>query len=298
MAGGKVATRARGARGEWDLPAEVAIPRLLEEHGGRMYSLGLRLCRDAHRAEDLVQETFLRAWRGWDRFEGRSSPATWLYSIASRVCRRFHRRRAGEPAGMASLEELLPFGEPGMPDLPGSEGGDPAGRAALDEARARVEEAVADLPPAFRLPLVLKDLQGLSVADTARVLGLREATVKTRLHRARLRLRQAVVEGLPRRDGPALAYSRRVCLDLLAAKQEALDRGVPFPLGNEVVCERCRSVFASMDLAAEACAALAAGGPLPEGLRRRILGAGAGAAATGSSSPARSPRGARPAGRS
>ncbi len=254
MAAKRVGAAEPGPRGEWDLPAEVAIPRLMEEHGGRMHALGLRLCRDAHRAEDLVQETFLRAWRGWSRFEGRSSPATWLYSIASRVCRRFHRRRAGEPAGMASLEDLLPFGEAGIPDLPGGGEDDPAGRAALDEARIRVEEAIVELPPSFRLPLVLKDLQGLSIAETARVLGLREATVKTRLHRARLKLRKAVVEGLPRRDGPPAAYSRRVCLDLLAAKQEALDRGEPFPLGDEVVCERCRSVFATMDLAMKACA--------------------------------------------
>ena len=243
------------------MPREAAIPLLLEEHGGKMYGLGLRLCRDPHRAEDLVQETFLQAFRHWRKFEGRSSPATWLYSIAARVCHRFRRRRRGEPARMASLEALLPFEEPGVPEVPAE---------AQEEARARVEEAIVDLPPGFRLPLVLRDIHGFSVADTARILGLREATVKTRVHRARLRLRQAVVEGLPRRAAPPAAYSRQVCLDLLRAKQESLDRGVAFPLGSEVVCERCRGVFASMDLAAEVCAAMAAGG-IPEPLRRRIL---------------------------
>lgn len=255
------------------MAADEALPLLVEEHGGRMYGLGLRLCRDRHRAEDLVQETFLRAWKGWGRFRGESSPATWLYSIAARVCRRFHRRRSGEPARMASLAELLPFGEGGMPDLP-APGGDPAARAQIREARERVEEAVASLPPEFRLPLVLKDIQGLSVEETGRVLGIRPATVKTRLHRARLRVRKAVVEGLPSREGPPPAYGRRVCLDLLAAKQEALDRGEAFPLSEEVICERCRSVFASMDLAADLCASLAEGG-LPGELRRRILAAAA-----------------------
>ncbi len=248
-------------------PREVAIPRLLERHGGDLYGLGLRLCRDPHRAEDLVQETFLQAYRHWAKFEGRSSPSTWLYAIASRVCHRFRRRRAGEPARMASLEELLPFGEPTMPD--------PGDGAPTAELRERVEEAVAALPPSFRMPLVLKDVHGFSVAETAAILGLRPATVKTRVHRARLLLRKSAASALPRRPGAAPAYSRRVCLDLLRAKQEALDRGVAFPVGNEVVCERCRAVFASLDLAVDACRELARG-ELPAALRARILEATAG----------------------
>jgi RNA polymerase sigma-70 factor (ECF subfamily) len=170
---------------------------------------------------------------------------------------------------MASLEELLPFGEPTMP-APG-----PGDAAPSAELRRRVEEAVAELPPAFRMPLVLKDIHGFSVAETAAILGLRGATVRTRVHRARLLLRRAAASALPRRPGAAPAYSRRVCLDLLRAKQEALDRGVPFPLGNEVVCERCNAVFASLDLAVDACRELSRG-DLPAALRGRILAATAG----------------------
>lgn len=99
-------------------PAQTAIPRLFEAHGGRIYTLGLRMCGDPDRAEDLVQETFLKAFGGWDQFEGRSNPATWLYSIASRACQRMQRRRAGEPRRMLSLTELLPSGEPRVPDIP------------------------------------------------------------------------------------------------------------------------------------------------------------------------------------
>lgn len=231
-----------------------------------MFGLGLRLCRDRQRAEDLVQETFLQAFRHWGKFEGRSSPGTWLYSIAARVCRRFHRRRAGEPVRMASLDDLLPFGEAGVPALPG----EPGAGASMEEARERVGEAIAGLPPEFRMPLVLKDIQGFSIEEVARVLGLREATVKTRIHRARLRIRKVLVEGGRVREGPPPAYPLRVCLDLLRAKQEAIDRGVPFPVGNEVVCERCRSVFASLDLGADVCASLATG-EMPDRLRKAIL---------------------------
>ena len=69
----------------WRGSADEEIPRLVEEHGGKMFGLAKRMCRTVEQAEDLVQETFLQAYRKWDQFEGRSSPATWLYTIASRV---------------------------------------------------------------------------------------------------------------------------------------------------------------------------------------------------------------------
>ena len=87
-------------------PREQAVPALLEEHGPRIHALARRLCGDAGQAEDLVQEVFLQAWRDWQRFEGRSSPATWLWRIAARRCQRMQRRRAGEPARIQTLDEL------------------------------------------------------------------------------------------------------------------------------------------------------------------------------------------------
>ena len=103
----------------------------------------------------------------------------------------------------------------------------------------------------------------------ASVLGLKEATVKTRVHRGRLRLRQAIDAGLPRREMPPPAYSQRVCLDLLQAKQEAIDRGVPFPVADEVVCERCQALFATLDLTHDVCRELVA--DLPSHLREAVL---------------------------
>ncbi len=77
-------------------PAEKAIPSLREEYAGLIYNLGLRLCHSPESAQDLVQETFLRAFHNWHQFEGRSSPATWLFTIAMRthklVCRRLKGR--------------------------------------------------------------------------------------------------------------------------------------------------------------------------------------------------------------
>jgi RNA polymerase sigma-70 factor (ECF subfamily) len=120
------------------------------------------------------------------------------------------------------------------------------------------------------MPLVLKEIAGLPLAAIAAVLGLKEATVKTRLHRARLRLRQALEEALPAADGPPPAFAKKVCLDLLRSKQEALDRGVPYALPAGLVCERCSALFATLDLAQGACAELA-GGTLPPDVERRLL---------------------------
>jgi RNA polymerase sigma-70 factor (ECF subfamily) len=247
---------------DWNVDRHQAIPRLLEEHGSRLFNLGLRLCGSREAAEDLVQETFLRAFRKWDQFEHRSSPVTWLYTIASRLCRRLHRKRAGEPERIGSLQELLPFGDAKLAVMP-SETGDGLTEQIRREGREKVEEAIASLPLTFRQPLVLKEIAGLSVRQTAEILGLKPATVKTRLHRARLRLRQMLEQALPRRELPPPAYSRQVCLDLLRAKQEALDHGVDMP--QSVVCERCQAVFASLDLAQDICHELG-DGRLPEQL--------------------------------
>ncbi len=244
-------------------PREIAIPALVERHGGKLYGLGMRLCGGPQDAEDLVQETFLRAYRNWDQFEGRSDPGTWLFTIASRVCQRLHRRRAGEPRKMESFEQLMPIGDR---ELAVVEGG--AEMMIRKEGVEQVERAITQLPIHFRMPLVLKDIAGLSIASVAEILGIKQATVKTRVHRARLKLRQSIEGLLPRRELPPPAYSRQVCLDLLRAKQEAIDRGVGMP--NEVVCDRCAAVFATMDLTHEYCEELGRG-ELPDELRRVLL---------------------------
>ena len=257
------------ARVRPDEPAPTAIPKLLAEHGGRIYALGVRLCGGEEEARDLVQETFLAAFRKWDQFEGRAEPSTWLYTIATRICRRRRRRRSGEPARIASLEELLPASD-SIPDLASLQEGQ-LDTLLRQEAGEVVEAAVARLPLAFRMPLVLKDIAEFSVADVARILGLKEATVKTRVHRARLFLRRELLEVLPRRPAGPREHSRSLCLDLLRGKQEALDRGVEFPLAPEELCSRCQAVFATLDLAREVCEPLGRG-ELPPDLAAELLG--------------------------
>ena len=97
--------------------ATVDWPHLVQEEGGRLMGLALRVCGNRADAEDLVQETFLQAYRNLESFEGRSEFSTWLYTIASRICFRKRRRRAGQPDRVESLETLLPSTEHTIPDL-------------------------------------------------------------------------------------------------------------------------------------------------------------------------------------
>jgi len=236
-------------------PAEAAIPRLMDDYADKIYGLGLRICDDPEKAQDLVQETFVRALKGWDGFDGRSKPSTWLYTIASRTCRRMERKRSGEPRHMRSLEQLLPSGDTLVVDVP-ADGDTPLEWTERQDVVRAVRTAIDGLPIHFRLPLVLKEMEDLSVEEVAGVLGLKPATVKTRLHRARLLIRRELEKPLPLRHAAKTHASERECLDLLWAKQEALDRGVELPIPGDQICQRCRSIFATLDLAEDVCQAL------------------------------------------
>ena len=240
----------------------MAVGRLFEEHGARLYRLGVRFCGNADEAHDLVQDVFLQAFRSWKQFDGRSSPSTWLYTIAARRCQRRHRRRAGEPASMASLSDLAPSPQDRIVHL--ASDSSPLDDAMREQLQDRVASAVADLPARIRLPLVLAEIAEVPLKDIARVLGLKLGTVKSRVHRARLAVRERLAAGLPSRPAPTTNHDHRFCADLLQAKQEALDRGVPLLVSDGDLCERCRSLFATLDLSRDVCRLLASGELPPE----------------------------------
>lgn len=248
---------------------ERAVTALLDRHGDHIYGLGLRLCGNREDAQDLVQDTFLLAYRKWHQFRGDSEPGTWLYRIAARVCGRHRRLRAGAPARLDSLDELLPSQERGVVDF-GAEATPPDELLARSEVRDRVEDALAALPPKFRMPLALKELMELSVEEVAAILNLKPATVKTRLHRARLYLAKQLRRALPQRPAPHPDHSKQMCLDLLAIKQDSMDRGVAFPVPQQELCTRCRSLFSTLDLARDLCLRLQ-GGEMPGEVRDLLL---------------------------
>jgi RNA polymerase sigma-70 factor (ECF subfamily) len=232
-----------------------------------------RSCGDAGAigAEDVVQETFVRAFRARHQVESAAGARAWLYTIARHVCQRLHRPRAGQPdhfEPLESLDRLLPRPTPEIPDLATSDSS-PLDHTRLAEARELVERALERLPEPFRRVLILADVAELTASEVAAVLGLKEATVKTRLHRGRLKLREVLARGLPSRLADPPTHARRICLDLLRAKLDAMDRHVPFPFSDQALCERCQSVLASLDLAGAACISFSQE-PLSPRLRERL----------------------------
>ena len=244
-------------------PTETAIPRLLALYGPRLYGFGRRLCGSATEAEDLVQETFLAAARGWPGFEGRSSVRTWLFRIAAHACQRMHRRRAGEPLRLESLEgEYLARGP--LRELRAESLQDRLSRAELAQAALG---AIGRLPAMYQLPLVFLDVFSLSVAEAAEALGLTGGTVKVRAHRARLMVQQALArQARGAKLPPSKLPGRHVRRTLLAA---VADADKPAAGSGPPACERCLRLLGSLDQAAKICGKLAAG-RLPARVRARI----------------------------
>lgn len=254
------------------MDAHEAIPRLVELHGPRLHSLASRLCGNAQDAEDMVQEVFLQAYRKWHTFRGDANPGTWLYAIAAHACKARSRRRGGADRRMPALSQIMPFGDTSIVETGGQRG--PVAASIARESARVVQEAIVTLPEHYRVPLVLKEMLEMPIDDVAGALRLKPETVKTRVHRARLMLRKAILERarVPKADAPAPTYEKRVCLDLLRAKLDAMDTGRGFPIGQDVVCDRCRAVFAELDLAQNACAQLAEG-RMPARVRAAVLAA-------------------------
>ncbi len=162
--------------------------RLVDAYSGPIYRLGLRMLGNPQDAEDVLQNTFLNALTHLSGFEGRSSLATWLYRIAVNEALMAIRRSKPE----VNLEDtsdsetepvLLPTQLMDWSALPEEELLSAEGRRILDRA-------IQELPEALRTVFVLRDIEDLSIRDTAEILGLTETNVKTRLLRARLKLRE------------------------------------------------------------------------------------------------------------
>ncbi len=161
-----------------------AFEELVRRHADHLYAVILRFTGESAEAEEVVQEAFLRAWRGIDRFERRSQFFTWLYRIGLNEAKRILDRRAGADVVMSTE------------DRPVDQVADDAPQVDLQaedaELRALLEQAIRRLPDKYRAAVVLRDVEGLSTAEAAEVLGLREAAFKSRLHRGRMALRAAV----------------------------------------------------------------------------------------------------------
>lgn len=164
--------------------------RLYREHVERIFRFAHRLCGEENDAKDLVQETFLNAYRGLKDFRGDASITTWLYTIAAHACVRMRRRRKGEPERELSLEEFVPTSEGEFQLQLPAKGLSPQQTMENKELRRALSTAIQKLPRKYRLVLVLRDMEGLSAKAVGSIMRLNERAVKSRLHRARLFVRK------------------------------------------------------------------------------------------------------------
>ncbi|MGO9832190.1 MAG: sigma-70 family RNA polymerase sigma factor [Myxococcaceae bacterium] len=172
-----------------------ALDEVLAKHEKQVFRFGLRMCGSEEDARDVLQETLVAAFRGLPEFRGDADLSTWLYQIARSFCIKARRLRSGEPAEKVSLDQ------PEAQAVP-SDGLVPEARAHAREMGDVLQAAILSLPEGHREVIVLKDVEGLTAEDVARVLHEDVAAVKSRLHRARAGLRQAVATLLGPDDWP------------------------------------------------------------------------------------------------
>src|SRR5690349_2898523 len=163
---------------------------LVKRYASKIYGLAMRLTRNPWDAKDLVQETFLLVYTKLDGFRGESAFGTWLYKVALNSI--YMKLRQRKHAAEDSIDDHLPkFDERGM--MLGSVRQfreDPESEAISQQSTIAVREAISTLPVEYRVVLVARDIDDLSGEETAEALGLTVAAVKSRLHRARLFIRQ------------------------------------------------------------------------------------------------------------
>ncbi|RUL88296.1 sigma-70 family RNA polymerase sigma factor [Tautonia sociabilis] len=162
-----------------------AFGELVKRHQDRLYPTLLRLTGSAEDAQDLLQESFLRAYKKLGRFRGGSSFYTWLYRLAVNLALSHRRRRKG-PVRLSELrgEGAAPLEPPADPTR-----SDPTLPAEQAEREAIIQAALDALAPDHRAVVVLKEFDGLRYEEIAATLGVPVGTVRSRLHRARRELR-------------------------------------------------------------------------------------------------------------
>lgn len=174
-----------------------AFEELVKRYEDKVYRLAFRFVRNETEAKEIVQDTFLSLWRKIDSFKGDAQFSSWLYRVTANAA--LMRLRSQRRHAEVSTEEL----EPGFMDRQGSAfaqgppGGEnwskrPDDELQSDELRRHIQQAVDSLPEIYRTVFLVRDVEGLSTEETAEVLGLSVPTVKTRLHRARMALREQI----------------------------------------------------------------------------------------------------------
>lgn len=181
--------------------SETAFEEFVSKYEDLIYGFGMKVCGNVEDAKDIMQETFLKAFKSMKTLKSAEALKTWLYRIATNAC--FIKRRRGkfEPDRVLSLNELRPSQE----ELSHSALSDiqvrPDDAVLKQELSNTIRKCILSIPPKYSIVLILRDMEGLSAEETGRVLNLTIPTVKIRLHRARLAFKKVLEKQLRRKKG-------------------------------------------------------------------------------------------------
>ena len=172
----------RASRGD-----AAAFNHLMAQHERRMYAVALRMCGNREDAQDCLQEAMLRVYRAIGGFKGQSSFSTWVYRITMNTC--LDELRCKKNRQNTSLDNLLDLGW-----SPADESNAPEKQAMRSELRRNLNRAIQELPEEMRSAVVLRDIQGFSYDEIARMLEINVGTIKSRISRGREKLREKLKE--------------------------------------------------------------------------------------------------------
>ena len=181
-----------------------AFGELVRRYEGKIFRLALHVTQNREDAEDVLQETFLKAYEHLDQFKGDSKFYTWIVRIAVNQALMKLRRRKTDKS--VSLDEAIDTGEDTITREVAAWDEDPEQRFSREELGEILDTAVESLEPAYRSVFVLRDIEELSTEETAEALNLSVPAVKSRLLRARLQLREKLTRYFKRKGEDAFAY--------------------------------------------------------------------------------------------
>ena len=243
-----------------------ALDALLAKVEPSVYKFGLKLCRDDETAQEVLQETLLTAARHLATFRGDSALTTWLYMVAKSICIKQRRRSKFAPAALDSLEAA----EGASVSATGSTSEQPDHALERAELGEHLQRAIAMLEPMYRGVLVLRDVEGLSAAEVAETLELSVEAVKSRLHRARTRVREALAPVFG-----AVAPPAPGCPDVVPLLSRRLEGEITADACKQMEqhlagCPRCTSLCDSLRATLRMCQTAGASRPVPADVRASV----------------------------
>ena len=191
---------------------------IMRRYNQRLYRVARAILRDDAEAEDVTQQAYVNAYRHLDQFASRARFSTWLTKIAVYEALARARRR-----GPLDEKEAVHEGDRDTMGALKSPGADPERQAFAGELRALIESAIEALPEHYRAVFVMREIEGMSTAESADCRDITEETAKTRLHRARMLLRESLYERAGIESGAAFPFHAPRCDRVVAAVFEQIE---------------------------------------------------------------------------